>query len=281
MWIVLLKIVLREMRNVRLNFLNAFNSSFDSFTMSKTTLIHSKEFITIGCKHLSQESVIIEAFSISVDVVHHSFLLNMSLNRISICLNSNIIFSLETIGFRPNELFIVDEFIVILPIFKCDPVSIFVLHILTSHITCNSSQHNPTASNLFFFFKFNFLHSLGNFVWEVFVTTLGHLYHLLQLEKSVDWIQSSDSFASWFSIVGLVELVVLHFVLHKNVHWFLILTNNSLLFIGHLLQDEFVSLFGSRLAKTFHNLVSIVDRAYMLKKQPSCLFNWCGQHLLL
>ena len=139
MWVVLLEVVGGELTYVLLHFLNAFNSSFNSFTLTKATLIHSKEFVAIGSKHLGQKGVIIEVFSIAMDVVHHSFFLNVSLNWVAICGNRDVIFSLEVIGFRPDELFVVDEFIVVLPIFKSYSVSVFVFHILASHVSCNSS----------------------------------------------------------------------------------------------------------------------------------------------
>lgn len=135
---MLLEIVVGKPTYVWLNFLNTFNSSFGSFTVSESTLIHAKEFVAVGGKHLSEEGVIVETFTVAVDVVDHTFFLNVSLDWVAVSGYAYVVFSFEVVGFRPDELFVINIFIIVLPILKRNPISIVILHILAPHISRNS-----------------------------------------------------------------------------------------------------------------------------------------------
>lgn len=107
--------------------------------MSESTLIHAKEFVAVGGKHLSEEGVIVETFTVAVDVVDHTFFLNVSLDWVAVSGYAYVVFSFEVVGFRPDELFVINIFIIVLPILKRNPISIVILHILAPHI----SRYSP------------------------------------------------------------------------------------------------------------------------------------------
>ena len=204
MRVVLIKIVVGKLAYVLLNFLNTFNPSFNTLTLSKATLIHPKKLISIRSKHLAQKGIIIKVFTIPMYIMNHSFFLNMSLNWVPVGSNAHIIFSLEVVGLRPYELFIVDEFIIVLPIFESYSVTVFVFHVLAAHVACDCAEDYAAAADLFIFFQFDFLHVFWYFVREIFILCLGHFDHVLQLEESVNRIKILNSFGSLFLVIVLV-----------------------------------------------------------------------------
>ena len=131
--------------------LKTFNPSLSAFTLSESPLVYTAELVAVVRKQFCEESLVLQATSVPVDIKNNSFALHADLDWVSVVCDFDTVAEggsefYTRVAHGPGEIFVVYEFILVLPFLIAHYVTLVVLNLIILNFPRHFLEHNSFPS---------------------------------------------------------------------------------------------------------------------------------------